>query len=78
MLLPSDTHRKLITSIKVVSLPLVMYLLTLPRIYISSEYKKTLWYLLHSGSVVTCTSHKVLNNAYEDSSIGPRHLTRFY
>jgi hypothetical protein len=38
MLLPSDTHRKPITSIAAVLHPLVMYLLTLPRIIMHRVY----------------------------------------
>jgi hypothetical protein len=40
VLLPSDTHRKPITSITAVLLPFVTHLLTLPRIWVT-EHRKT-------------------------------------
>jgi hypothetical protein len=39
VLLPSDTHRKPITSITAVLLPIVTYLLTLPHILINEGFK---------------------------------------
>jgi hypothetical protein len=50
VLLPSDTHKKSITSITAVLLPFVIYLLTLPRIWNDPEEGYDVdWFLLVRG-----------------------------
>jgi hypothetical protein len=48
MQVPSDTHKKPITSITAVLLPSVTYLLTLPRTYLLT-YSLTVWSLKKLG-----------------------------
>jgi hypothetical protein len=61
VLLPSDTHRKPITSITAVLLPFVTYLLTLPLMYTiligSPERKKPLKNLYKLGGIIHIMDH---------------------
>jgi hypothetical protein len=59
VLLPSDTHRKLTTSITAVLLPFFTHLLTLPRIFHHATVLRTEFKVRTASLIYFCSSYNV-------------------